>query len=243
MEAEAYQGIFEIEEKLWWYRGRRKVCFGLLDRYLPKDQSLKVLDVGCGTGYNVAELARYGTSQGVDMSAEALEFCRRRGVNNVALHEADELPFPDQEFDLVTAFDVIEHIDDDRAALEEFRRVLKPRGYLLIYTPALPWMYNEHDRIVHHKRRYMGAELTEKLEGAGYQILHQSYTNLLMLPIVLLARLVFSLLPKKSHREMEMTPEPFNSIFTQLCYLEYALVASTGLPIGMSLVSVARSVD
>lgn len=240
MDVAAYAKMFEVEETLWWYRGRRRICFGLLDRFLGDRRALDILDVGCGTGYNLTVLARYGRARGLDMSAEALDFCRRRGVNDVQLHDADELPFPEASFDLVTAFDVIEHITDDRAALREFRRVLRPGGLLLIYTPALPWLYNEHDRIVHHKRRYLGNELSEKLIGADFRVEHLAYSNLFVLPLVLLARGLEKLRPGSRHQEMEL-PHPFvNTLVTALCYAEVPLVWRALLPVGMSLVALAR---
>jgi SAM-dependent methyltransferase len=240
MEASAYASMFAIEDRLWWYRGRRRICFDLLDHHLQGRSDLEVLDVGCGTGYNLTLLQRYGHAQGVDMAPEALEFCRQRGLTNVTLHTAGELPFPDSSFDLLTAFDVIEHIEDDRAALLEFSRVLRPGGWLLIYTPALPWLYNEHDRIVHHKRRYRRAELREKLLGANYRLLQLAYSNMLVLPLVLLARALAKLGPPGRHQEMEM-PHPFvNAAVGALCQAEAPLVQRAMLPIGMSLVALAR---
>lgn len=239
MELEAYANLFEIEERLWWYQGRRRVCFDLLDRHLAARGDLDVLDVGCGTGYNVNLLRRFGRAQGVDMSEEALKFCRQRGVEEVTLHQAEELPFADQTFDLLTAFDVIEHIEDDRGALGEFHRLLRPDGWLLIYTPALPWMYNEHDRKVHHKRRYVKSELLEKLDTSGFEVRHISYVNLLILPFVLAARALFTLFPR-DHAEMEVPREPLNTFFAKLCELESRWVNSVGLPYGMTLVALAR---
>ena len=239
METEAYSNIFKIEERLWWYRGRRDVCFGLLDRLLPESQGCEILDVGCGTGYNLKLLERYGRSHGVDVSEEALRLCELRGVERVTLHDAEEIPFDDETFDLVTAFDVIEHVEDDRAALLEFRRLLKSQGRMLIYTPALPWMYNEHDRKVHHKRRYTLGELREKLETAGFEIVHISYVNLFILPIVLLAR-AFYVVTGKEHPEMNIPPEPFNWVFSKLCWFESLLVRYFTLPYGMSLVALVR---
>jgi SAM-dependent methyltransferase len=241
VEQAAYSNIFEIEEKLWWYKGRRRVCFDLLKRFLAPDAERQILDVGCGTGYNLSLLRKYGKVQGVDMSPEALKFCRERGETDVTLHSAGELPFESASFDLVTAFDVLEHIEDDRGTLEEFGRLLTQGGWLLIYTPALPWLFNEHDRLVHHKRRYLKGELKEKIVQAGYQIEHISYVNLLILPIVLLARVFYRLKPQR-HAEMLLTPEPFNSIFTALSYFEARLVNGPTLPYGMTLVALARKV-
>jgi ubiquinone/menaquinone biosynthesis C-methylase UbiE len=239
MESQVYGHLYEIEESLWWYRGRRKVCFDLLDRFLGPGDDRDILDVGCGTGYNLTFLSKYGRASGVDMSVDALHFCRERGVENVKLHEAEELPYQDQSFDLLTAFDVIEHIEDDRAALQEFERLLRPGGWMLIYTPALPWLYNEHDRRVHHKRRYVRKELESKIRGAGFEIQHISYVNLFILPIVVLARLVYTM-SSQEHPEMNVPPEPFNWFFSRLCAFESFFVNSITLPYGMSLVALAR---
>lgn len=243
MDIAAYRKMADIEERSWWYRGRREVCLKLLEQYFPRDPGAEILDVGCGTGYNLSWLEKFGNCRGVDMSEEALMLCRERGLNNVLHHQAEGLPFSDDEFDLVTAFDVIEHISDDRAALVEFGRVLRASGRLLIYTPALPQLYNEHDRIVHHKRRYRKLELEEKVERAGFEILHSSYVNFLMLPIVLLARFLMTTRSERRHREMEVPPEPFNYFFSRLCSLESGWVLKKGPPLGMTLCLVARRTE
>ncbi len=240
MEVQSYRRLFEIEERLWWYHGRRRVCFGLLDRFLATEGSLRILDVGCGTGLNLQYLGRYGDAQGVDMSPEALDFCLQRGVESVVLHTAERLPFKDSTFDLVTAFDVIEHIEDDLSALAEFHRILKPGGHLLVYTPALPWLFDEHDRLVHHKRRYLLGDLKAKLSQSGFTERYLSYVNFLVLPIVLLAKLVFALAPRRRHREMEVPPEPVNGLLTQICYLEEKLLRRFPLPVGLSLVGLVK---
>ncbi len=240
METIAYRALAEIEENLWWYKGRRKVCFDLLDRYVGKGASKNILDVGCGTGYNMIRLEQYGTVRGIDASPQALDFCHARGIDNVSLHGAGRLPFPEQAFDLVTAFDVLEHIDDDRGALLEFSRVLKPGGWLLIYTPALPWLYNRHDRIVHHKRRYRFSELEEKLSTSGWKTWHLAYVNAFVLPLVLLARFLSNFGPPDRHQEMEVPHRLINGLLTKLCACEQPLVRRSLLPIGLSLVAIAQ---
>lgn len=239
MEKVAYDNMYSIEERMWWYRGRRAVCHGLLEKHL-KEKDLEILDVGCGTGYNMHWLARFGAVQGVDFSEDSIALCHKRGLTTVQQAGANDLPFADEHFDLVTAFDVVEHLDDDTGALREFHRVLKPHGHCLIYTPALPWLYSEHDRIVHHRRRYMKRGLRQTIQDAGLQELHLSYVNLLVLPIVLAARAALALMPHRPHAEMSVPPEPFNAVLTALCRAEVPLVLGPGLPLGMTLVAMVR---
>ncbi|MEW6279317.1 MAG: class I SAM-dependent methyltransferase [Candidatus Eremiobacterota bacterium] len=238
MEAEAYDNLFRIERDLWWYRGRRAVCLALLRRHARPGG--RVLDVGCGTGYNLTLLAEFGETHGVEPSPEALAYCRQRAVQRVMEAPAERLPYPDGHFRLVTAFDVIEHLDDDVEALREWARVLEPGGTLLVYTPALPWLYGEHDRLVHHRRRYLKGQLTHRMALAGFQVLQASYVNLLVLPLVLGVRAAVSLLPRRPHVEMGMPPGPVNGLITRLCYAELPLVLGRGLPLGLSLVAVGR---
>lgn len=236
MEAIAYDRIWEIEQDMWWYRGRRAVCFELLRRHAPRG---RVLDVGCGTGYNLKLLEEFGETFGVDPSHEALDYCRKRGSQRVQEASAERLPFPDRHFGLVTAFDVIEHIADDDGALREWNRVLAPSGTLLIYTPALPWLYGEHDRIVQHQRRYYKGQLVERVQRAGFRLLHASYVNMLVLPMVIGVRLAVALMPRRPHVEMSIPSRPVNWALTQLCYAEVPVVLGPGLPIGLSLVALA----
>ncbi len=236
MESQAYDNVWAIEQDMWWYRGRRAVCFELLRRHAPRG---RVLDVGCGTGYNLSLLEEFGEVHGVDPFPEALEYCRQRGARNVQEAGAEKLPFPDGHFGLLTAFDVIEHIEDDVAALREWNRVMAPGARLLIYTPALQWLYGEHDRIVQHYRRYDRSQLTERIRQAGFTVMHASYVNMFVLPLVIGVRAAVKLLPKRPHVEMSMPSRPANWALTQLSYAEVPLVLGPGLPIGLSLVALA----
>lgn len=237
MESQAYHDIHRIERELWWYRGRRQVCRALLRRSLGPGRERRVLDVGCGTGFNFGMLAEFGRVEGVEPSQEGLDYCRARGLSGVVQAEADALPFEDGSFDLVTALDVIEHLDDDAGALREFHRVLKPGGTVLIYTPALPVLYGEHDRIVHHRRRYMRGSLLRVLESGGFRVVHASYVNMLVLPLVVAVRMAVALMPRRPHVEMGLPPAPVNRLLTRLCSWELPWVLGRGLPIGLSLVA------
>ena len=240
MDSAAYDRMANVEERMWWYRARRSIVLGLLRRFLPPSSERRVLDVGCGTGYNLKILAPWGRVEGVDPAPEALAYCRQKGFDQVKSSEGIHLPYPPGHFGLVTALDVIEHIEDDARALREWYRVLQPGGTLLIFTPALPWLYGEHDRIVQHFRRYRKSELKERLEGAGFEIQHLSYAILAVLPIVLLVRAVLDRLSNRPHAEMSVPPFPVNQALQLLCASERPFVLGAGLPLGMSLAAVAR---
>lgn len=240
MNPEAYDRLFEIEVKMWWYRERRAVCTRLLDCALPGPGGVRVLDVGCGTGFNMKLLGRYGAVEGVDPAPEALAYCRRRGVEHVRQGGAESLPFPDRRFQLVTAFDIIEHVDDDVGALAEFARVLEPEGHLLVYTAALPALDGEQDRAVGHRRRYRKRRLRERLVAAGFEVRNLSHVILIVLPLVLLVRLALSRVRNRPHVEMSMPPAAANALLTLISRVEAPIVTSLGLPIGLSLVALAK---
>ena len=238
MNPEVYGEIARVERELWWYRGRRWICGHLLERRVGHGK--QILDVGCGTGFNLGWLQRWGEVTGVEPSPHALEECRRQGYHDVIQADALNLPFEDERFDLVTAFDIIEHISDDAAALREMRRVLRPGGQLLLYTPALPWLYGEHDRRVHHCRRYRFPQLCRRLQEADLEIEFSSHANLWVLPAVVLARILLELRPQRPHSETELPSGPINQALSALCRLEAAWLTRFPLQHGMSLVALAR---
>src|ERR1051326_5314365 len=134
MQSHHYPILFEVEETHWWYVGRRRIIQSLVERICAtlNKPNPRILDVGCGTGANLKMLAAYGKAEGVDISPQAVEFCGRRGLDSVKLGAAEQLPYEDDSFELVTALDVIEHLDDDIAGLREIRRVLRRDGRVLL---------------------------------------------------------------------------------------------------------------
>jgi len=233
-----YRRLYELEDGHWWFRGRRAVIWALLQRAgLP--QRARVLDAGCGTGRNLVELSFLGPSAGVDSSADAVEFCRRRGLHGVQQAALDALPFPDASFDLLVATDVIEHVDDDEAALRELRRVAAPGARLLITTPAYRWLWSAHDDEHQHKRRYTRRALLRRARAAGWSIEIATYFNSLLLGPIALARA----LPRgPEHNDYDRTPHLLNGALSIPMRLEAALVRrGVRLPAGVSIGLVCRA--
>ena len=181
----------------------RHLITSLLETDYSREGRLQILDIGCGTGAMLDELAPFGTVVGADFSPEALQFCVTRGVG-VDLTRADvrRLPFADASFDVVTAMDIIEHIDDDKAASCEIFRVLKPGGRLYVTVPAFPSLWSEHDEALHHYRRYTVPRLKDLFQRVGLSINKVSYTVTTLFPPIWVYRQISNLLPKR-HAEGE----------------------------------------
>jgi SAM-dependent methyltransferase len=187
VEPETYREQFELEDEHWWFKGRRAVIWALLSG-ANAGSGLRVLDAGCGTGRNLVEFGVLGSARGVDASADALEYCRRRGFDDVVLSGLDSLPFHSESFDLVLVTDVLEHLPDDGAALRELRRVTAPGGHLLATVPAYRWLWSEHDDAHHHLRRYTLRRLTEVVRDSGWEPVRRSYFNSTLLAPVAAVR-------------------------------------------------------
>ncbi len=187
---DGYRGVtLSVEDRHWWYRGRRAIIRSLLAGANPP-RPASVLDAGCGGGGNLEELARLGPVVGIEPAGRSLEAARARRVGEVVEGVIEELPFEAALFDVVATLDVIEHVDDDVGALAELRRVTKPGGHLLVTVPAYQRLYGPHDVANDHRRRYDAAMLGEAGVAAGWAPNLVSYFNSLALPVAAAHRAV-----------------------------------------------------
>jgi SAM-dependent methyltransferase len=187
MEDWTYQEHYDMEERHWWFRSRRRVLWALVDR-AGVGASPRILDAGCGTGRNMVEFARLGPAEGVDLSPQAVEFCRRRGLHGVRQAAIEELPYEDGRFDLVLATDVIEHLEDEGPALDELRRVTSDDGRLIVTVPAYNWLWSNHDTSWHHFRRYTRRLLAQRVRAHGWEPVVETYFYTSLLPPVAAVR-------------------------------------------------------
>ena len=245
MEDLAYVQTRAIEESHWWFLGMREIYRKQLEA-IPRSKPWEILDVGCGTGGNLSLLSTFGRAVGLDYSPAAASFTRGRGWGRVTVGSATELPFPDEHFHLVTAFGVIEHLDDDALMLREMLRVTRPGGHLLFMTSAHPWLWSAHDDAVHHKRRYRRRELGGRVREAGWEIEQLSYINSALFPPIAAVRLLQRLLPRRSpDHEQGMSgffvpPGPVNRALAGLLSLEGSLMRRWDLPMGVGFICRAR---
>jgi SAM-dependent methyltransferase len=153
--ATEYDAEAAKEKRHWWFRGRRRLLDDVLRNLVGDAASSKTIyDIGCGVGNNCQALASYGRVIGVDISPQALEYCKNQGYADLLLRNAENLEgVPDDSADVVVAMDVLEHLDDG-AALAEFVRILKPSGHLVVTVPAFPSLWGLQDELGEHRRRY-----------------------------------------------------------------------------------------
>ncbi|HEY6048907.1 MAG TPA: class I SAM-dependent methyltransferase, partial [Sphingomicrobium sp.] len=158
MERVVYQQMAELDERHWWYRARREILAELVRREVAPPKDAAVLEIGCGTGHNLAMLSQFGEVDALELDDEARAIAEKRLGRTVMRAPLPELEgVPDRHYDLIGAFDVIEHIDDDAAALASIAGKLKPGGKFVMTVPAHQWMWSAHDTVNHHKRRYSKA--------------------------------------------------------------------------------------
>jgi SAM-dependent methyltransferase len=241
MQEHTYSIMYQIEETHWWFAGRRRIISGFVEKICSNlEKQPHILDVGCGTGANLELLARFGDAEGVDVSPDALAFCRERGLQNVRLGEAEHLPFADASFDLVTGLDVVEHLDDDVAGLQEMRRILRPGGRALLFVPAFMFLWGVQDDISNHRRRYTLKELTETVSASGLEVERATYANITFFFPVLLGRLLMRLTGFRPASENNLTVGFLNRPLGSILGAEQLWLRHTGLPFGVSAICIAR---
>jgi ubiquinone/menaquinone biosynthesis C-methylase UbiE len=242
MRDDEYDAMFELEERLWWYEGMRAVTASLLSQNLRENQ--RALDIGCGTGYSMVWLReRFAFREvvGVDLSSKAAMFCKSRGLDTVGLATADKLPFAAAEFDLVTFFDVIYQLNDERAsaAVGEANRVLRPGGLLYIREPAYQWLRGAHDVAIGTHRRYTLTDLRRLLIAHGFRIKRATYANTLLLWLAAPHRLL-SRWRRGTESDVRPVPGWLNATLGSTLKLEARILNRIAFPFGLSAVALAE---
>jgi SAM-dependent methyltransferase len=240
-----YATTYAIEAHNWWFVGTRRICLSLLDEALPMDSAEppRIVDVGCGTGLLLEHLASRGSTLGIDVSPLALGFCRQRSETRLVQADAVRLPLPDGSADALTAIGVIEHLDDDAAALAEWRRVLRPGGAVVLLTSSYEWMWSGHDVSNHHVRRYTVDQLRDRLASAGLRATRMSYVNSILFPPIAAVRLAQRVArhgrPPAPHKDTGEVPTRVNAALTAVLDVERRVLLRRPLPFGVSMVAAA----
>ena len=239
MERAVYEQMAELDQRHWWYRARREVLDALIARVAspPKDGAL--LEIGCGTGHNLSMLGRFGHVDALELDDQARAIAQDRLGRQVMRAPLPELAdVAARHYDLIGAFDVIEHIADDRAAIASIASKLKPGGKLVMTVPAHPWMWSAHDVVNHHQRRYSKGALRKLIAQSPLKLEAIGYFNSLLFPAAVAERLS-SKLRGKDDADLALPSAPLNFALERTFAFERRLIGRIPLPPGLSLFAVA----
>lgn len=239
MENYLYQDLYSLEKRHWWHLAKRKTVGQLLKEFVAH-KNIKILDIGCGTGENLHFFSKFGQVWGVDVSQQAVNYCKKRGLTHVKIAASDQLPFSQKSFDVVTLLDVLEHVEE-KPTLHQIAKILKPKGILIITVPAYPWLWSSWDKVLHHKRRYTKASLTTALQQNGFQVRKISYLYaFLVIPakIIRLMKSVFSVNTSYSS-DFKLSSPLINRIFLKITDWERLFALRYSLPFGTSIICLA----
>lgn len=243
MDNAVYREMTKNQQRHWWFRGRRLVVANwIASAGLPPKAS--ILDAGCGTGANATVLSQHGIIDGLDANTHALAYSKQLNHYRNLYH--DTLPnlvnVPQSEYEMAVMLDVLEHIEQDGLALKTMHQLLKPGGYLLLTVPAFPFLWSHHDQVLHHKRRYHRTTLNTLLQKAGFETIHTSYFNTLLLPIAILQRFLIARFRTTNNQNYNPVaiPKYGNELLYKIMRLEQKTPLFRNLP-GLSLIALART--
>lgn len=240
MRKDLYKDLYSLEGQHWWHISKRRVVTSCIQYYLKK-RDAKILDVGCGTGKNLEQLKKFGKVYGLDGSSEAIKFCKKRGLENLELGKAEDMPFQQNSFDLITLLDVLEHTDDNKT-LQEVYRILKKDGLLILTVPALSWLWSEWDKILNHRRRYNKYGIISLLNKNKFNVIKATYLySFLVFPALIIRKMKQSLFRKKEYSsDFQLSNPLLNRIMGYVSNIEFKLAKKITIPIGTTILVIAK---
>lgn len=237
---------YRAEQSHFWFRGFRQYVVPAIAQATEGRTDARILDCGCGTGSNLEMLKPYGRAAGFDLTRIGTEFAKSHG-HRVAQASISDIPFKSGTFDLVTSFDVFQVLPEvvERAAILEMMRVLKPGGWLLLHVAALEVLHGKHSVLSEEQRRYTRSSLQALVEGAGFHIERLTYDHCSLLPIMLPVRVWHRMTAANGvvaagENEITVPSAPINGALTAIVSLEALALRFINMPIGSSLMCLAR---
>jgi len=238
MDRGVYDRMREIQRDHWWFAARREIIAAQIER-LGLPPSAEVLEVGCGTGGNLEMLSRFGHLRAIEPDEDSRAYAGRNGIEIQGGLLPDGLPSFETAFDLIAAFDVIEHVDDDAGSVAALAGLLKPGGSFIATVPANAWMWSRHDELHHHKRRYALAPFRQIFADAGLKVEKATYFNSLLFPLIAAVRAAHKAMGREADDDAMPSPA-VNAVLRRIFGAEKAILAHADLPFGVSILLTAR---
>jgi 2-polyprenyl-3-methyl-5-hydroxy-6-metoxy-1,4-benzoquinol methylase len=236
-----YDRMAEHDATHWWYRARRDVLASVIRRKINLPPLARILEIGCGTGHNLGMLSAFGDVDAIEIDDHSRGIAAQRLGRDIGASPLPELKdVADQSYDMVAILDVLEHVDDDRAALMAIAQRLRPGGTILITAPQYPWMWSGHDVANHHFRRYTKATLRKAVADAGLNMVMLQSFNSLLFPLAAADRIV-ARVTGRTGSDDALPPTPVNTLFEKIFGLERYLVGRVPMPPGVSLVALVSA--
>lgn len=217
--------------------GRRRIICSWLSQLTEGRRDQRLLDIGCGTGTTLSRLRQFARGVGLDFSQLPLVRAKSRGLDDLVQGAAQAPPFVEGAFDVITMLDVLEHLDDETAALRDLRRALRPGGALLLTVPAYPSLWSQHDIALHHRRRYRSAQLRDVLERSGYRVHRLSHAICAVAPATFVFRWLQNWMtsPAAPTTALIQLPPLMNRFLISLLTVESFALRALSIPFGISL--------
>ena len=223
----------ERDRNHWWFRGRLQVLLGVLERSIPC-RPARILELGCGTGNVMSALSGLGQVVGMEVREEFVSKACATGLDVRRGVLPGDLVVPPGWADVVLMLDVLEHLDDDVAALKTAAKALREGGMLVATVPAYGWLWSAHDVVLGHHRRYSAGTLAAAVLRAGFAVDRVSYFNTLLFPALAAVR-AWKRLRQNTDHDLHAPPETVNNILAAIFALERFAIARCSLPFGASV--------